>query len=257
MVGKPTKEEVVKYAKPIVYKFIGELACDLPPEQKEEIEQEAYLRLMSGYQNIDPTLGWKSFVYNHCRGAVLDYLKFGKGFAEQKWSILKEEEEDARHRNKIKHRVSNVTAEGEDADVDQILGNNDVYNSFTDPDIKIRWNLVARMATTDKVIHAMAKRIRGFEMQEIADVFGITKAQANQLIMQFVERLDDPDLNFDPWVLQTIYAFGLCRHFSIKEVDQSIIFGFPIGWNAKAADLDSDMKMSLDEQVQLSFFDVG
>lgn len=251
------KETVIRYAQPIVYKFILKYAPDIPHEHKEEIEQTAYMRLLESFDSIDPSLGWKSFTYNHCRGAVLDYLKFGVGFAENKWSIRKDEAQDARHRNKIKERVFLDTADGEDIDMDHILGQNGIFNSLSEPEISINWALVSRMASVDQAIHAFAKRIRGFEIKEIARCFGISKSQAGQLIAIFIDRFDDPQLCSDVWFLQTCYAFGLCKHLGLKEVDQSTICGFRVGWNIPPVDLDSDEAVHLDDGLQLSLFDVG
>lgn len=84
---KPSFEEVSKYAKGNIRKFIRDLVSDLPFEQQEEIEQEAMLRVFRAYQELDAARGWKSFIYTHCKGAVKDYQKSGAGFSEQRWSL--------------------------------------------------------------------------------------------------------------------------------------------------------------------------
>src|ERR1700747_3167675 len=83
----PSIETVCEYAKPNIWKFISKYADDFPHEQKEEIVQEVYIRLIKAYPGIDPSKGWKSFVYNHCRGGVMDYAKAGNGFEGDVWTI--------------------------------------------------------------------------------------------------------------------------------------------------------------------------
>lgn len=251
------KADVIKYAEPLIYKFILKYAPDIPLEHKKEIEQTAYLRLLEAFDGIEPDRGWKSFTYNHCRGTVLDYLKFGNGFAEQKWSIRKDEGPNARHRNKIKDRVFLSDAAGEDIDIEIALGANGIFSEQANHAIILNWPLISRMAFADEALHAFARHIRGDEMRDIARCFGVSMSKIGNLIAGFLSRFDDPALADDRWFLQTCYAFGLCGTLGIPNVDQSSVCGFPVGWNLKPLDLDSDEEFPLDEEFQLSFFDVG
>ena len=252
----PAKHEIISYAKPIIFKFINKFAVDLPQEQKLEIEQTAYLRLLEAYDQINPDLGWKSFTFNHSRGAVLDYLKFGKGFAESKWSIRKEEGPQSRHRNKIKERVFHESTTGEELDIDQVLGQLGIFSDTEPKALNINWDLVARMAAYDKEIHATAKWIRGFQIDEIATIFGVSRSKITQLIASFVFRFDDPECAVDKWFLQTCYAFGLCGHLGLPTIDQSRR-GEPVGWSLPPVDLDSNKPQRVTKEVQLAFVEMA
>lgn len=78
----PTLEEVLKYADERVELQIYRKASLLPLEQKEEIRQSARIRIWRIYDKIDPEKGWKAYVQQHARGAVLDYIRWGNGFEE-------------------------------------------------------------------------------------------------------------------------------------------------------------------------------
>lgn len=250
-VGKLTEEEVLKYAKPIIYKFINKYGSDIPKEQKEEIEQEVYLRLLENFKRIDQDLGWRSFTYNHCFGGVLDYLKAGDGFKESSKVIA----QDLTGR-KMTQRITQADDQ-ETFDLDFTLGANGIFSASTQDQISFNWDLIARMARYDEAIHATAKWLRGFQIKEIADCFGISRSKTTHLIMGFIERFDSPEYCDDPWFLQTVYAFDFCTKLGIKNIDQSEVQGFPIGWNLTPVDLDSAEKFQISHDLQLSFFDVG
>jgi len=253
---KPSIQEVLSYAKPIVKKFIGKHATDIPHEQKEEIEQECYLRLWASYENIDPDKGWKSFVYNHCRGSVLDYLKAGTGFSEDKWTLSNEEDEGEIKVPKMRDRAFMVNSDDDSLDIDVVLGASGVFSTFDIDRINIRWNIVAKMASTDEKIHVFAKWLRGFNLDEMGTIFNLSKSRIAQIISDFIKMLDDVDMQCaSPWVRQTIYAFGLSLHYGIEDIDQSRIYGIPIGQDLEAVDLDSFEEFSFDDHNQMSLFD--
>ena len=261
MSAKPTLEEVLKYAKPIIFQFIHKFAADSPDEHKEEIEQCAYVRIIEAYDRLDVEKGWKSFIYTHAGGAVQDYKKFGKGFHEQRWSIAKTEKPNGRHSSKIRDRVTPTqTVEDEEdelLDIDFILGGFGVFSEQTSTSKNIKWDLVARMASVDDVIHIFAKYLLGFKIEEISRFFGMSRSRTTQLIAAFVRRFDDPDIAEDTWFMQTIFAFGLCSKLGLKEVDQSKTMGFPYGWNLKPVDLYSKQATPIPVEFQLSLFDVN
>lgn len=258
MAQKPSIEEVLKYAKGNIIRFIGQYAADLPMEQKEEIEQTVYVRLIQVYEGLDADAGWKSYVFNHCRGGVLDYVKFGKGFEESKWSIQKEEETGSQNISKIKTRITEVETDDKDGEsIDEILSRCGISSSVKENVIRIRWDLVAHMAAQDEILHAFAKFVIGFSVDEISQNFGLCHSRISQLIQAFVDRFDEPMLAEDVWFLQTLYAFGLCRHFNVPDVDQSEVHGFPIGWGSRKVDLYDDKPFETDSQKQMSLFDVG
>lgn len=251
--SKPSMDDVLKYAKPLIHKFIGEHACDVPTEQKEEIFQEANLRVIEAYADLDADKGWKSFVYNHCRGAVLDYLKAGEGFQEQRWSIAKEEEHGSRHVFKIRDRLNNSNHDNEEIDIDHVLGANGIFSSIDFDIVAIDWNLVAKMASSDEALHVFAKYLRGFTIEELVNVFSVSRSRIQQLLAEFINRFDDPSYIHSPWFSQCIWALGLARHFGIADRDQSLVFGMIIGHSLIPVNLDSQEPFDEVEHVQMSF----
>lgn len=254
---KPSKDVFIKYAIPIVHKFINQYASEIPAEHKEEIAQDAFLRLLEQYDLVDAEKGWKSYVYNHCRGTVLDYLKAGKGFRETAWSIAKDEEHDARNVLKIRERLSVSSDSPDDFDLEHALGKSGIFSEITTSEIEINWELVSRMACHDEAIHATAKWLKGFSIEEISKVLSFSEHKVSNLIKGFWDRFDDPAKCLDIWFLQTAFAFGLCGHLGIAEIDQSDVLGFPVGWNWPIINLDSEDVFDLDNELQLSFPDVG
>lgn len=249
---KPSIEEVLQYAQPLILKFIGQFACDLPEEHKEEIVQTANLRLLQAYTVLDVTKGWKSFVYNHSKGAVLDYLKFGAGFQESKWSIAKTENHESKYVSKIRERISLSNRDDETFELDQVLGANGIFSELEIDKMEIRWELVARMARIDQCIHAMALHLLGNGIEEIAPGFDKCRSRIGQLIQAFVDRFDEPLWAASPWFLQMCYAFGLCKALGIPDVDQSTIAGNgSCGWDLEPIDLESLPELP-DEPEQLA-----
>lgn len=238
---KPSMEEVVAYAKPLVRKFIATTrARELPKEQREEVEQSVMLRVLEAYAGLDPDAGWKSYVYNHARGGVLDYMKFGRGFQESRWSLGNkdvpdpaldaepaEDEDDAldgldpvtgaetspgasarifgsnspaglptaprphdsptQNTWKLNARIGLHTEAGDDMDIEHVLGSHGIHHEPA-AGIHIRWDLVARMASQDIELHAFAKWIRGFSIQDMTPVFRLSRARVGQLIAAFIVR---------------------------------------------------------------------
>lgn len=205
---KPTLDEVLAYAEPQIKNWISKEAKNLPFEQIEEILQEGFLRIIKAYEGLDPEKGWKAFVYNHARGAVLDYLKGGHGFTEERWSIAKPEEHESRNVSKIRSRVGLVNEEGENMSVDFVLGMNGEFDERVDR-LKLDWDLLSRLAYRDKGVNCFARLIQGYSIEEIAQNQGLSRARVGQIIDDFVSRFDDPDEAFNPWFQQVCFALGL------------------------------------------------
>lgn len=260
-VQKPSLEEVLAYAKAMVRKAIAEEAGHLPKEQLEEIEQDAYERMIKRYPEILPE-GWKSLTWYNCLGATQDYMKHGKGFKEDRWSIQKAEEVGAVHAGKLQTRVSIVNSDDEDMSVDQIAGHYGVFDKLDLNKIRINWELVARLASQDECLHAFAKSLRGITLEEMAPVFGVKVARAGQLVQAFVDRFDDPEHADCPWFKQCCYALGVSELLGMGLVDQSgtRIGGLEfisIGWNLAPVDLDSTEPCQgvKETKSQMSFMD--
>ena len=232
--------------------FVRKKAVDCPIEHKEEMQQEAYERILKSYARLDAEKGWKSFVFNHCRGAVMDYQKFGKGFAENRWSIQKNMKRK-KSSSIISHRID-LDKEDQGLTFDGVLMAAGIFDEIKTERLPIKWDLVSRMASQDQLIHVFAKYIRGFDHVELARFFGLSRSRIFQLIETFVERFDDPELVDDVWFKQTCYAFGICRKLGMKDQDQSEIYSMSIGWNSIPVDLDRKEPIRIKEFEQLSFF---
>jgi DNA-directed RNA polymerase specialized sigma24 family protein len=271
-VGKPDLDVVLQYATKQVDKYLKDHASHLPPEQKDEIRQEALFRVSNAYADIDPSRGWKAFVQMHSRGAVLDYLRDGTGFKETKWDESNreivpeletyaaggdEEHEDepdealvvqVPERKKFKQRLNQrvVVVSSDDnraLDVEEIAGIFGVHSEADDSNIfKPKWELVARMAAVDPEIHLVAKILRGFTQTELAPGFGVTREMLSQRIRIFFNKLDDPQFYHSPWIRQIIYAFGLEDMYCVPHKERG---DQGLGWNNDPIDLDSCNSLSL------------
>lgn len=246
--GKPTFEEVLSYAKPILAEFINKFAGDFPREHKEEMEQECAIRLFQAFSRLEADKGWKSFTYNHCRGTVLDYLKFGRGYAEGRASLHKEE--TSRSKNKLRERAYYYDNEsGESLEVEHVAAINGVYHTLKE-NRGIRWDLVARLASSDEVIHAGALWINDLQYDEIAHVLALSKHRVAQLISEFFERFDDPEKAEDPNFLQMLYALNLCEEFGLPDEPQPDMFTVCL----PKIDLFKKKERKPKQPIQLTFF---
>jgi DNA-directed RNA polymerase specialized sigma24 family protein len=256
--NKPKLEEVLRYAQGNIRKFLGQFAADLPSEMHEEIMQTANLRIIEAYRRLEADLGWKSFVHNHARGAVLDYLKFGKGFEEGRWRLKLSEDGGVPYVEKLRERVS-FSSEDQEHDVDVIAGINGVADFIDESQVKINWALLSRLARIDDATHAFAMWLRGFEAAEIGIALGVCSARVGQLLRRFVEKLNDPNsysYEEEPYINQTIFALGLSKHFGLPVEDESLRMGFSIGWEQVPVDLDSLKPKYQDlKEDQLGLFD--
>ncbi len=252
---KPTMEQVIAYAKPIILKFLSK--TNAPDEHRDEMEQCVYLRLIEAYPGLNADDGWKSFTYTHTRGAILDYLKYGAGFSEGKWSLKNSKEGNA---PKLTSRVTSYEENEveEHFNIDRALGAHGIFNEPEDRDKpKIKWELLARMCSVDENLHAFAKMIRGLSVEEMAPVFGLCRTRVSQMIQAFLERFDDGEMADNPWFKQTCFALGVCPHLGMADLDQTEVMGFSIGWNLNPVDLDSvkPHHYLLELDAQMGFFD--
>lgn len=284
--AKPSMDEVLRYALGNVRKQIYDIAGYIPDEQKEEIEQEAMVRVIALYPKLDPSKGWKSFVYTHAVGAVKDYQKLGHGFSETRKSLgsnieelkllLKAFKDAARDKclnikvdgeefdfasledldeeiaefekdinssisraPNLRDRVEVKDEKGRTMDVEQILGMNGVFSRDGELCREINWNLLARLASNDKELHALALNLKGFSLEAIAPVFGLSPQRVHGMIQSFTARFKVKLMFHDPRFKQVLYALGLCEYFDLPHVDQSLIHSTKIGWDLDPVDLDS------------------
>jgi len=243
---KPTLDEVLAYAEPNIKNFISKEAKGLPFEQIEEILQEGFVRIIKAYEGLDPKMGWKAFVYKHARGAVLDYLKGGHGFTEERWSIAKPEEHNSRNVSKIRSRLGLVNEKGEDMSVDFVLGMNGEFDEFVDK-LKINWDLVSRLASNDIGVNVFSRYIQGFSIEEISHRLRLSRARIGQILDEFISRFDDPNWNWNPRFQQICFAFGLSELLCYPPDDNGK------GWSFVPVNIFDTTPLPPEEDPQLSF----
>jgi DNA-directed RNA polymerase specialized sigma24 family protein len=254
--GIPSIEEVIAYAEKSVAGYLKRFASGLASELKDEIRQNAYVRVVEAFDRFEADRGWKAFVQLHCKGSVLDYLRDGKGFQETGWAA-KPTDGDGAHQDRLKTRVGNFqfkTSDEEmfDPDLESFLsahGIHAVHESEEDQVFKVNWELVSRMASIDPDVHLVGKILLGFTQSELAEGFGVTRERLGQRIRLFFDRLDSPEFFHNRWIKQTIYAFGLGPMFHMDPVDQQL------GWNLRPVNLYSQDSVSkMKTRLQLALF---
>jgi len=157
-------------------------------------------------------------------------------------------------KQRLSQRVSVISSDEDHAlDCEEIAGLCGVYTEANMFDkVHIQWDLVARMAAVDPLIHLVAKFIRGMTEQELAPGFGVTREMLSQRIHAFGLWLDD-ECGGSLWARQALYAFGLEEHYGIpiEERGDKIL-----GWENEPVDLDSSKSlelMSLFQQEEFPF----
>lgn len=249
----PTIQEFLAYAEPQIEYYIRKMARSLPEEQKEEIAQDVRVRLCNAHKKIDATKGWRALVQSHCSGAIKDYLGRGKGYEESKWAFKAKRAGDEAGDSIRFRETGPEDGEQESPNSDQVLDmqHTDEPEAPEGLDVKIRWDLLARMCSVDHDLHIFVlHEIFGAKLTEIAKLFGMTKERIGQRLENFVQSLDDPAYTDNPWINQIIYALGLCGRFGMSDRDQGL------GWTYKPVDFSVHQKKIDDLDQQLTFFDL-
>lgn len=226
---KPSIEQVLAYAKQQVKIQIFKAASHLPKEQHEEIEQEAYVRVWASYAQLDPALGWKSFIQKHCFGAVQDYLKGGLNTTENEVGMKRAEiisDED-----------------NEPLSVDETAGFFGVFEELHKSNklMTPNWDLLSRLAGKDDDLHIVCKVLLGYSQEAIAEQYGcgvkeneLSRERISQRVREFMTALDDPMNLFNPKIEQYIFALGLSDFFHMSATDTGY------GWDFKEFDLNRE-----------------
>lgn len=246
MEEKPSLPEVLHYTRRVFLKIIGKRSLrGLPQEQKDEMLQDAYCRIIEKYPEFNSEKSWKALVFAHARGAILDYAKSGGGFEEQRWSIQKPEEVGNTHVGKLSQRLSLQNVEGEESDVDEVAGRNGVFFELLDK-VQINWSLLARLSYTDKELRVFAWYLRGHTYEAIGDALLCGAARVGQICQTVIARFDSPDYASLDHVIfnQTCYALGISEllGFKHKNWSGSNVAGFvftTIGCSNPEVDLDN------------------
>lgn len=229
-------------------------AGEHPEEHRQEMEQDALERIWKAYQRIDRP-DWKGFIQNHCRGAILDYIKMGRGFAEENLTIKNPKEKVLeKYPNMLRHRqYPGKTKEGKEMQNDPEIVAGQYYDLLTDhlperPDIKIDWEMIALIAPLDRDLHITAKLLLGFKLTELAEIFNVKREHISQRFNVFIKRLDDPRYIGDQWVENIIWALGLNEVYGLEVPPREIKF------HVEQVDLWSTEKISGKKvPIQLSF----
>ena len=184
----------------------------------------------------------------------MDYKKFGKGFQEEAWNRQKKRKNN--EQAGISERViHNFNKNHEETDFDTFLAELGLSITHNYSEYAINWELVARMAASDESIHVFAKWIRGFEVNEMAEIFCLSRTRIFQLLQAFLIKFKDPQQHItDPWFRQICFAFGISEHLGLKYRDESEVYKIPIGWKDRPVDLDSTKPLRIKVETQLSFF---
>jgi RNA polymerase sigma factor (sigma-70 family) len=251
---KPDFNEVYKYAMESVSYNIRKIAAHLPNDQKEEIQQEAAIRVWKAYKVLDIAKGWKSFIQRHTKGTVQDYLKLGHGNIED--GFVSNEAMDG-----LKFRVDNLSifSDSDESDsVENVLALNGVHSESQNQEEKIKpnWDLLSRMAGNDEDLHIVCKMLLGYSQRQIAEQYSqskkgkISRERISQRIREFFGRLDNCEFYHDEWKRQCIFALGLSSYYNTREFDNRQ------GWNLKAFNLCSpDSFQEMETKAQGCFFD--
>jgi hypothetical protein len=245
--AKPSAEECLAYAKNQVAYYIKRHASSLPREQRQEIIQNCFVRVLDAYVRIDASRGWKSFIQNHARGSVLDYLAAGEGFEEAILMTANGGDEggsgNTGRPDRLRFRISTEMKPGvegsalgrgggaADDSIDALLGKLGIFADGEEVVFNPNWPLLSRMAAIDRDIHLLAKILMGCTQAELAESFGVSRERLSQRIRLLFEKLDSPQFYNNKWVKQTIYAFGIWELYGMNAEDQGL------AWNIQPVNL--------------------
>lgn len=205
---KPTLEEVINFVQGAAKKAAAKCYKGKPTEHQKEMVQEAALWAIENYDKIikfledkvategfeiDGLKGIKTYLRKRSSGEVIDYIKAGNGF------------EDFTGWN----RVSLSSDDGEDFEIDQVLGSKGIFKDIDPHKINIKWDLVAKLASKDIQFHAFAKQLLGIQLRIIGPVLNVEIARADQLVKEFIDRFDNPEYADCDWFKQCCYALGV------------------------------------------------
>lgn len=235
---KPSMDEVCKYAEITINIQLRKKYRDKSQEIQDELKQEAFLRVLKSYDDLDVDKGWKAYVQKHVFGAMADYIRSGRDFVEYKQSLHNESE------MRPWRLVQRVTFTKDDnnesvSDVDVIAGQNGIYTeeNFLDlcsSEFKINWDLVSRLAYDSSRVYVFAKRLLGLTQEEIAQELGVTRERIGQMTQSLLDMFDFPyrfvTSEFPEaveWINQVIFAFGLCGVYGVERRDYGIGFHNP------------------------------
>lgn len=238
---KPSWDEVFKYAKDVVHIKLGKFT--IPEEQKEEVVQEAYLKVFKSYERIDPEKSWKGFVSSQVRGAILDYFRGGDGFQENKTGSTF-----------MCTRLKPTDNNGKPFGLDEVLGHYGVYNKLDENySRRIHWGLLAKLCSKEDSLYIFVKHVLlGFTVTEISEESSLSRERCTMQVQQLLERFDHPNSRFDKCVDQMIFALGLSEVYGTPNEDN--------GWGHEFVPVDFAIKNKISNKnftPQYELFDSG
>jgi DNA-directed RNA polymerase specialized sigma24 family protein len=209
------KETVIKKASEYLDYSINKYAFTQSRETKEDIKQTGFVRVLEAFERIDESMNsWKSYIQNHCNGAVLDYLKSPKN-----------------------SRKTSELFDGTYIEADDLINMGMFYNSAHETKLNIKWDLVSRMAAKDDRVLLVARFLLGYTISDVSTNATMSRESITCKFQDFCSSLDDGFNVNDPWTNQIIYAFGLSHRFSVSEHDNGW------GWDSEPINIFvTDMK---------------
>lgn len=236
---KPEWNEVYRYAERRIKVLTARNFLHTPDFQKDEMAQEARIRVWQAYESLEGDKGWKSYISLHVRGAFLDYYRSGSGFIEDKTGSAF-----------MSDRVTMFDHETrKEKDVEAILAVCGFYDEMELREVKIRWDLISHLASREDAVLILAKSIMGFSITEIAEDSSLSRERVHQQVSELIAKFDNPTYRTDKWINQIIYAFGLSDFYGTPNKDNGW------GWEFSPIDLFNRVHISNKEFTpQLALF---
>lgn len=229
----PSIETVLKYAEGPIGYWIGRFGRNHPDEHQEEMRQEAIERLLNCYKGIDQyciewrgrnpdsdkDAPWRAFVQRHCKGAIQDYIREGRGFKERAERLQEDDEGD--DPGGIRHRVDIQNENGETLDAEEVAG---IFGRWETDFDKLRpdWDLVARLSSKFEDVHLIAMVWQGYTQEELSAQFGVTRERLSQRIKALLNSLKRPGARRSRKLVQIANAFNLTEHTGLPKVDNGL-----------------------------------
>lgn len=195
---KELKDQIFEYTRGQIKYFIHKLASQQPQEVRLDAAQEAWERVLKRLPTLDPSKGWKSYIGQQVKFAIIDFLGKGGGFEEQAFDNV--------------HRVDLSDQDGDQEEVERIAAIFKEYH-FEENTARMDWELIAKLASFHRDVHVLAKIIMGFTPLELAPRFRVSRRRILQMVDDLFERLDDPKNRASQEVNQIIAAFALGPYF--------------------------------------------
>jgi|GEM_PF-3251755 len=198
---------------------------------KDDAKQYALLEVYGAWKKISSEVTtWKSYINQRAKGAIKDFIKLGMGDQTHKWMRAKND-----LGQNLTKRAMIRDDDGNYLDVDEIAGRSGAcHEQIFDDESKIKWDLLARMASKDDVTLLVAKYLSGTDIQEMSDMSKVSRERFSQVINKFFKDVESKALESNSWNIQLMYALGLSGRLGLPDRDNGE------GWEYEPADIFSD-----------------